>query len=142
MYTVYDLMTRDVVVLGEDDDLSETERLLNLRHLRRLPVVSKEGRPLGLITQRELLQACRYAPGTPARARDFMKKEIFTVGPRTSLREAIGLMLARKVGCLPVVNDEGLLVGILTDSDFLRFADSRVEELDRRDLAQEYEADA
>ena len=141
MYTTYDLMTRDLVTLRETDALDDAERQLELRHIRHLPVV-RDGKLLGLVTPRELIRACVHArEGRKVTVGDVMLHDVVTINARTSLREAVKTMLVQQIGCLPVVDDDGTLVGIITEADFLRFADARVEELDRREQASGYEAD-
>jgi CBS domain-containing protein len=144
MHVAADVMTRTLVTLNESDLLTSADVLLDLGHIRHLPVV--RGRKLvGLVTHRDLLRHCmRSDPqtGRPVRAKDVMAVSPTTVGPDTSMREAIRLMLSNKFGCLPVTQDDGTLVGIITESDLLRVADQRIEEIDRRESAAEYDADA
>jgi CBS domain-containing protein len=59
-----------------------------------------------------------------------MTKSPTAVRPRTALAQAARLMLERKYGCLPVCEDDGTLVGIVTEADFVRFAADVVRDLD------------
>jgi CBS domain-containing protein len=59
-----------------------------------------------------------------------MNTSLSTVSPDTPLREALQRMLRHKFGCLPVVDEERHLVGILTEADLVRFAAEIVGELD------------
>lgn len=132
MYTVRDVMTREVVTLQEEDDLALADRILGLGKIRHLPV-ERNGRLVGLITHRDLLRAFAAARGRPARsipARELMTRDIVTVSPDAALRRAAQVMLRQKLGCLPVISEEGRLVGILTESDLVRFAMDLVAELD------------
>lgn len=52
-------------------------------------------------------------------AGDIMTKPVVTVGPRTSVKDAVGMMLHHRVSGLPVVDDAGRLVGIVTEADLL-----------------------
>ncbi len=63
-------------------------------------------------------------------ARDVMTREPTWVRPSTSLVYAARLMLAHKYGCLPVCQDDGTLIGIITEADFVRFAADMVSDLD------------
>ena len=74
------------------------------------------------------------------RVADVMVRDVRTVHPDTSTREAVKLMLDNKYGCLPVVGAAGELVGIITEADVVRFAQHLIEDMDRRSLAAEYEA--
>ncbi|TIW64023.1 MAG: CBS domain-containing protein, partial [Mesorhizobium sp.] len=49
-----------------------------------------------------------------------MTTPVVTVGPGASIADAAELMLARKIGCLPVVRDDGTVAGIISEGDFLR----------------------
>jgi CBS domain-containing protein len=59
-----------------------------------------------------------------------MNTELSTVSPETPLREALKRMLLHKFGCLPVVDAERRVVGILTEADLVRFAAEVIDELD------------
>jgi CBS domain-containing protein len=144
MQTVGELMTRSLVTLTETQNLSLADELLRLHRIRHLPVV-RNGKLVGLLTHRDLLRAAAQRGGAdPARqplwASDVMVRDVKTVRPDTSSREAVKLMLDNKYGCLPVVRADGELVGILTEADIVRFAQHLIEDMDRRSLAAEYEA--
>ena len=132
MYTVSDLMTRHVVTLKETDDLALADTILKLGRLRHLPVV-RDRTLVGLVTHRDLIRALaeQRPAAQPALARDVMTREVKTVEPDTSLRRAIKMMLRNKFGCLPVIDSDGSLVGIITEADFLRFSERIVADLDR-----------
>lgn len=131
MISVADFMTKDLVTVRESDDLALAESLLKLGGVRHLPVV-RDRKLVGLITQRDVLRTGQW--GTPA-ARELPVSEVMTreptsVRPATGLAHAARLMLERKYGCLPVCEDDGTLVGIVTEADFVRFAADVVRDLD------------
>lgn len=127
--TVGDFMTRDLVTVREDDDLALADSILRLGGIRHLPVV-QEGRITGLVTQRDLLRSAAQRSHKTTKAADIMVREVVTVRPDTSLVQAAKIMLANKFGCLPVAEEDGRLVGIITESDFVRFAADMVQDLD------------
>jgi CBS domain-containing membrane protein len=125
MLTVAELMTRDVVTLEVDDALIQVDDLLKRHHIRHVPVV--QGRKLvGLVSHRDLIRALARQPAgkgpLPLGVKDVMTRDVETVEPHASVREAIERLLDRRFGCLPVVNAQGELVGIVTESDFMRLA--------------------
>jgi CBS domain-containing protein len=126
---VGDFMTRDLVTLQESDDLALAEQTLRLGGVRHLPVVC-DGKLVGLVTHRDLLRAAiTHAPrGTTIGA--VMTRDLAVVSPSTSLVQAARMMLANKFGCLPVCEEGGKLVGIITESDYVRFAADMVQDLD------------
>jgi len=131
MIAVADFMTKDLVTVRETDDLALAESLLKLGGIRHLPVV-RERKLVGILTQRDVFRSGEL--GRPA-ARELPVSEIMTREP-TSVRPAMGLaqvarlMLERKFGCLPVCEEDGTLVGIVTEADFVRFAADVVRDLD------------
>ena len=131
MISVSDFMTKDLVTLRESDDLALAESLLKLGGIRHLPVV-RERKLVGILTHRDVLRSGQF--GTPAAralpVADVMTRTPTSVRPATGLAQAARLMLERKYGCLPVCEDDGTLVGIVTEADFVRFAADVVRDLD------------
>jgi CBS domain-containing membrane protein len=128
---VSELMSRELITLRRDESLNLAERVMQLGRVRHLPVVDGE-HLVGLITHRDLLRAQVSALAqitkderdeihTSIRAEDIMIQDVHTVGPDDAAVDAARLMIRKKVGCVPVV-DEGRLVGILTEADFLELA--------------------
>lgn len=129
MYMVGDVMTREVITLSEDDDLGRVEAFLSLGRIRHLPV-TRDGRLVGLVTHRDLLRAAIAGVEHTVYAKDVMTREIRTVSDEMPLTEAARVMLDNKFGCLPVVDANNRLVGLVTESDLVRFALKMVEDLD------------
>lgn len=129
---VSELMTSDVITLGPDDHLGMAERLMKDSRIRHLPVVDDDFRLVGLITQRDLYKASlsslhkmdeadsRMKTTIPIRA--VMQPEVRTCRATDPLQDVCDVLRHEKFGCMPVVDDEGHLIGIVTDSDFLRLA--------------------
>lgn len=122
-------MTPEVTTLHRNDMLSLAEQLMNLGRIRHLPVVDEDGQLVGIVSQRDLfhsglLRALGHGKHAAGRVRDLlpvkevMATDVITTRPDASLKEAALLMVEKKIGCLPVV-DNGRLVGILTESDFV-----------------------
>lgn len=131
MISVSDFMTKDLVTVREADDVALAEALLRLGGIRHLPVV-RDRKLVGILTQRDILRS--GSSGSPV-ARDLavsdvMTKEPTSIRPATGLAQAARLMLERKYGCLPVCEEDGTLVGIVTEADFVRFAADVVRDLD------------
>ena len=127
---VRDLMTAEVEVLHPRSTLAEVLNLVHEREIRHVPVVSKDGELLGLVTHRDLLRQSLTARGdVPMSVRDdvaanraveeLMITGVVTIEPGAAATDAAELMLDNKLGCLPVT--EGThLVGILTEADFVK----------------------
>ncbi len=123
---VRELMQRRVTTIAPDDTLHVADGIMSMGRLRHLPVVSG-GALVGILTHRDILRAPSTFVGfaTDARAvlkelraRDAMRREVVTIGAEATVQQAAELLLAHKVGCLPVL-EGGALVGIVTTSDLL-----------------------
>lgn len=124
MYLVKDAMTAFPITVFPDDDLVRAKQLMKQRRIRHLPVV-QHGRLVGLLTERDLLRETGGAPADHAEmmsVRDVMICDIVTTTAHQPLREAARLLWDRKLGCLPVIDEAHHVVGILTETDFIRFA--------------------
>jgi len=131
MITISEFMTKDLVTVREVDDLALAESLLKLSAIRHLPVV-RDGRLVGMLTSRDLL-ASGHAGRPSARetpVSQAMASSPTTVAPATSLAAAARIMLDGKLDCLPVCDEAGALLGLITEADFVRFAADVVRDLD------------
>ena len=124
---VGELMTPDPVSVSPDTAVSEVWGTMTERRFRHMPVVDEARCLLGIVTQRDLLTAARASE----RQLDFederpiselMHREVDTVRPERCASEAARHMMRTKRSCLPVLNETGTLVGILTEADYLRLA--------------------
>jgi CBS domain-containing protein len=98
---------------------------------RHLPVVEQD-KLVGLITHRDLLHASSSFLSEKAKERDdiihkvpakrIMQRELLTVRPNEPLVDIAKLMWEAKVGCVLVTEEDGKLLGIITEADFIRLA--------------------
>ena len=127
---VRDLMTRDVVSAQPGDSLARLRNLMIDRDVRHMPVTEGEGNLVGLVSQRDLLRNhlieqtdvpdfIEDALLERLLVREVMTTGVVSVEPDSDIREAAQIMFENKYGCLPVV-EGNRLVGILTESDFVR----------------------
>jgi CBS domain-containing protein len=133
MFLVEDLMTRELITLKPEDNLAQADTFMNRGRIRHLPVVDGGGHLVGLVTHRDLLKvfADRTREGAmTVRAGDVMTTGVATVTPQTRLIEALNLMIENKYGCLPALDEKGVLVGLITQFDLMKFAAHFVRDLD------------
>jgi acetoin utilization protein AcuB len=126
---VKERMKRDPVTVKKDDSFRYALKLIRKEGIRHLPVLDGK-RLVGIITDRDLRQSAP-SPATTLEVHELnyllerlkieaiMTKKVITVSPDSSLLAAAKLLLAHKIGCLPVVEQEEL-VGIITEGDLLR----------------------
>lgn len=127
---VRDLMTPDPFTLQPRDTLAALYDLMDSHRVRHVPIVDADGELVGLLTHTDLaMSALGSLSDLPLsqerdllqrrRVREVMVTDLETVEPDTSLAEAATTLFENKIGCLPVV-EGSRLVGILTESDFVR----------------------
>ncbi len=117
--TTAELMTTDVVTVRPRQQLKRAVTELQMGRIRHLPVVDERGFLVGLVTQRDILSAELDLERPIA---ELMQSDIKTVDPQTPAYEAAYLLLRHDIGCVPVTDGDGRLVGIVTETDFVRVA--------------------
>lgn len=128
--TVSQYMTRDVFTVRPGDLLDLAASVMDWEHLRHVPVEDAEGHLVGLLSHRALLRFVAQGSAfdaEPAAVSDLMTLNPVTCSPDTPTLDAIALMRAHKVGCLPVL-EEGRLVGIITETDLIAVAARLLEQ--------------
>ena len=139
---VGDIMTRTLIAALETDTLESIEAGMKRFRFRRLPVVDGSNRLVGLVTRHEVLAGPPSAPagsdGEPAARWDkgttvgnMMRKDVLTTRPTTPLVQAGKALLQKRIGCLPVIEEDNTLVGIVTKNDFLKLAIELLEKLEK-----------
>lgn len=123
-------MTSPAISISSDAALAEAHKLMTEKSVRRLPVVDGE-KLVGLVSLSDVLEAkpsdatslsiweLNYLIST-LRIKDIMSKNVLSVSKNDSIAEAAKIMLREKVGGIPVIDEEGQLAGIITESDIFR----------------------
>jgi len=121
-------MTTDLFTVQADDAVEMVANLMIWERIRHVPVEDQEHRLVGVLTHRAVLRFL-MSGGSPKRTpvADIMKRDVTTVSPDTATIDALRTMRRLSVGCLPVVQD-GHLVGIVTEEDFMELASKMLEQ--------------
>jgi len=128
--TANELMTPDPYVVFEEQPLLDAMEIMREHDIRQLPVVDDAGRLVGIVTDRDLRQALsshletelesgQDVLDTYMQVGEIMTGEPLTVLPDDTMEEVIDILLATKVGGLPVVNLENIPVGMVSYLDVL-----------------------
>lgn len=112
-----DLMKTPVLTLTPEHPLSDAKQLMHKKDIRHIPIVSKDGHLIGMVSDRDLLKPAD--PGIPLA--EVMSHQILTATPQTPIPEIARVMLDHRISCLPILSGKnGQVAGILTVSDILR----------------------
>lgn len=118
--TVQQFMTRSPHTIAPEQSLSEAHRLMRDNDIRHLPVL-RSGELIGIVTQRDLhlIESLRDVDPDTVQVSEAMSTEVYTVGPRTSVRVIASEMATQKYGSA-VVMEHGQVIGVFTTVDALR----------------------
>jgi acetoin utilization protein AcuB len=118
---VADVMTARVVTLSPHHSFNDAANLMNDRYFRHCVVIDNGGRVVGVISDRDILRALARNPNSRSKSLDqIMTKNPITVKRNTAIVDAVAKMLAKRINCLPVIDDEGGVCGIVTSTDLLK----------------------
>jgi len=129
--TVDAIMSRDVESVGPDMSLMEIQDTLRKHGFRHLLVIEDDAL-VGVISDRDVLRVVSPFLNTLSEtprdiktlmcpAREVMRTDPVSIRPDTSIEEAASTLLEHTISCLPVVNDENQIEGIVTSKDLLRY---------------------
>ena len=127
---VGDRMSHPVITIPPSMPMQEALNLMRAENIRRLPVVDKAGKLVGIVSENELLDASPSAATTLSvheltyllsklTVDSLMTKDVISVGEDTPLEEAARIMADNKIGGLPVVRSDEV-VGVITETDLFK----------------------
>lgn len=127
---VKDWMTTKVVTVLPNTPMLDAHQMMREMEIRRVPVV-KRGKVVGIVTRGDVREAEPSDATTlnvweinyllaKLRVSDIMTKDVLTIHPEQTIKDAATLMYTNKIGALPVVDKDNKLVGIITESDVFR----------------------
>jgi CBS domain-containing protein len=118
---IADVMTGKVVTLSPHHSFNDVANLMNDRYFRHCVVVDQTGVVVGVISDRDILRALARNPNSRSKSLDqIMTKHPITVKRNTAIIDAVAKMVAKRINCLPVIDDDGRVCGIVTSTDLLK----------------------
>lgn len=123
-------MTHPVLTVHPNIPIQEALKMMHTEHIRRLPVIGPRGELVGIVTEKDLLNASPSEATTLSvwelnyllskiTVERVMVRNIVTITENTPLEEAARIMADNKIGSLPVVRN-GQVVGIITETDLFK----------------------
>jgi CBS domain-containing protein len=141
---VREVMTREAVFCGPETNLAEAALLMWKNDCGFLPVVGEGGNVIGVITDRDVSVALgtRNQRATEVRVWDVMPKQLFTCTAEDDVHTALKTLRAAKIRRLPVIDPEGMLVGVLSMDDIVLKARGHVfaKDVSYKDVEDTYKA--
>ena len=123
-------MSTPVITVPPEMSVPDCLKLMQQERIRRTPVVDDKGRLIGIVSDKDLLNASPSDATSLSvweitylvnkiKVKDVMTKDVLTIGEDMPIEEAARIMVDNKVGGLPVVNN-GDLVGLITETDLFK----------------------
>jgi CBS-domain-containing membrane protein len=125
--TVADIMSRSVVTLKYDIDIYAAVRTLLKHKISGAPVVNEDKKLVGVLSEKDCLKVLvgSALDGLPeGRVSDYMTEQVETISPSSSIYEVVHRFISRSYRRLPVVDDSGCLVGLVSRRDALAAIES------------------
>jgi len=123
--TARDIMTKDVLCVGESDNLVQAARIMRDSDIGSLPVCGDDDRLKGIVTDRDIVVRCVAEGGDPSSTTAGSlcadQGELVTIGADDPLEEVLSTMSRYQVRRLPVI-DGHRLVGIISEADVAQHA--------------------
>ena len=116
---VSEIMAKDVVAVRPELRLEDLEELLLARGISGAPVIDEVGKPIGMVSKTDLLR--RSGGDEGGRVRDVMMPTAYCLSETESIARAAGLMAFEGVHRVPVVGQRGMVTGVVSPLDVMRW---------------------
>jgi CBS domain-containing protein len=118
--SVTEIMSTNLTTLSPHYTFGEAVQLMANSPFRHFLVINADKTLAGVFSDRDVLRALGRTPNWQAKTvSGVMTRSVVTVNPKTPLSVAATIMLTRRINCLPVVENDGKVCGILTSTDLL-----------------------
>ncbi|HAW52843.1 MAG TPA: CBS domain-containing protein [Flavobacteriales bacterium] len=132
------VMTKDLITVGPDELVDLIRNIMLWSNIRHVPVENDKGELIGMISTETLLTyygSEKQLKKKEVTAIEIMETEPVTVGPETLIVDVIRLMLRHEATCIPIT-ENGKLVGIFTESDYLKFSEHMYNDINEGDKSK------
>jgi acetoin utilization protein AcuB len=117
---VRDCMSPRPITLRTDTDFKAALELMQQHAIHHLPVLGGDDRLVGVVAERDLMFAALRYLASSVDVAQVMHRNVVTAQPGMTVAHAATLMVANAIGGLPVVDDAGTVVGVITETDIFK----------------------
>ena len=139
---IQDIMIKSVICLGPQDTLDKAIEVLQAKEIRHIVITDEQGKLLGMVSDRDILRKLPYAgkrpPSAPKRFREhlfaadswttnflmplenIMVRNVVHISPKCSVCEAAEILYKNNISCLPIIDEQKKLRGIVTVIDMMQ----------------------
>jgi CBS domain-containing protein len=140
--TVQEIMTEKLISLEPEEYIARAIEVMQTEEFRHIPIIDEQGKLIGLVSDRDILRnlpfAGKRAPSPPKKFREhlfaadswttnflmplenIMVRDVLNISPSCKIREAAEILHKQKISCLPVINEDKKLQGIVTITDLMQ----------------------
>jgi acetoin utilization protein AcuB len=124
-------MIKEVITISRKTSVLDAQKIMKANRVRHLPVVEEDGRLVGIVTDRDLRSVYPSIKLPPEEQKkelqrlheytieDIMTREVVSIAPTSTIQDALLLIEKTRVGAFPVVDECGILIGIISVRDLL-----------------------
>lgn len=113
-----EIMTKKVIVRSETTTIAQINKLFNEYSFRHILIENKDGNICGIISDRDILKGNALEQEM---ASNYMTDTVYFCLENSTIQDIARLMFDKKISCVPVANDKNILIGIITQSDILKY---------------------
>ncbi len=125
VYHVSQIMNREIIWIHESSTVQETYSILKEKHIRQLPIIDKIGKIKSMISQKDILELIfndleNVNRNLKKSINEIRLPEIITTDPISDVRRIAKVMVDYHLNAMPIVNEDDILVGIVSRNDILK----------------------
>ncbi len=135
--TIKEVVSRDIITLKPSDSVHIALELMHIHCISCVPIADEQGRPVGILTERDVIRlSLQRVDFYHTQLAKVMSQPVCAVSEQTILPEVVNILRLQHIRRLVIVNEDGLLTGLLTETDLLKGLQSKHSRL-LREIIQE-----
>ncbi|UYL08585.1 CBS domain-containing protein [Bdellovibrio sp. SKB1291214] len=124
-----DVMTNNVIMVSAGTTLADAHKLMKNHHIRHLPIVDKDQRIMGVLSERDILKSANIYQ---SHVEEMMSQPVVWMAEDEPINSAVEKMLEKKISSVLVGNSEDQLIGIVTTDDLLQLLAQSLDKVPKK----------